>query len=71
MHDQGNEFYTSDYDLADLHSHKFGFSIQYYPVYRIAGLNISGHLLQLESIELRGGFYQRTPDLKAGIGSIK
>lgn len=77
MHLSTEEYYTSDYDLSALHSHKIGLGIKYYPlmgilrskpVFSYAGIDqYTGYkgLFMLKYIELRSAYYTRSTDLNA------
>jgi hypothetical protein len=70
-HQISNQYYSSDYDLSKLNSHKVGISIKYSPVYRIGSMKVLTKMLLFDEIEIRGGVYSRTPDLNAGIVSMR
>jgi len=62
------QFYTSDYDLAALHSHKVGMGLRYAPLYGLARVKL--HLpkikiFQLKSLEVRGGYYTQSTGLNS------
>ena len=61
-HLYSQEFYTSDYDLSEFTSHKYGLGINFYPVNGIWVNKKSGGLL---SMELRGGVFNRSNGLNA------
>ncbi|MBF9253696.1 DUF3570 domain-containing protein [Pontibacter sp. 172403-2] len=63
------EFYTSDYDLSDLNSHKAGLGVRYSPLFGISKFNmpISGNSTLFKSIELRAAQYWRNDGLHAFI----
>ncbi|MFD2247758.1 DUF3570 domain-containing protein [Pontibacter ruber] len=69
VHDLGEEFYTSDYDLSAFNSHKAGLGVRYSPLMGIA----EGHFpfrrktTLFKSVELRFGNYWRSDGLKAFI----
>lgn len=67
QHSLSQEFYTSDYDLSDLSSHKVGLGVRYSPLFGLAtfGLPFSSHDTRLKSIELRASQYWRSDGLKA------
>lgn len=63
-------FYTSDYDLSDFSSQKFGFGFQYSPLYGVARFKgpfskKKRKITQLKSIDLRYAHYNRSDGLKA------
>ncbi|MER2997897.1 DUF3570 domain-containing protein [Pontibacter populi] len=68
-HTSTEEFYTSDYDLAGINSHKAGLGVRYSPLEGIThfGLPFSRRNTQFKSIELRGGNYWRSDGLNAFI----
>ncbi|MEZ5044407.1 MAG: DUF3570 domain-containing protein [Saprospiraceae bacterium] len=66
-------FYTSDYDLSALSSHKFGMGIKLAPLYGLARMKSpigKEKMMIMKSLELRGAYYQRSTDLKAFIVSL-
>jgi hypothetical protein len=66
-HSLSEEFYTSDYDLSDLSSHKVGLGVRYSPLFGVAkfGLPFTQNDTKLKSIELRASQYWRSDGLKA------
>lgn len=64
-HLSSEEFYTSDYDLSDLSSGKFGLGIGYSPLYGLARtkLPFTKKVFMLNSINLRGSYYNRSTGL--------
>lgn len=66
-HSLSQEFYTSDYDLSDLTSHKVGLGVRYSPLFGVAkfGLPFTSNDTKLKSIELRASQYWRSDGLKA------
>lgn len=60
-----DEFYTSDYDLSELSSNKYGLSIGYSPLYGLArgGIPFTGKQILLNGINLRGSIYDRDTGL--------
>ncbi|MCX2741029.1 DUF3570 domain-containing protein [Pontibacter anaerobius] len=66
-HALSQEFYTSDYDLSDLSSHKVGIGVRYSPLFGVAkfGLPFTRNDTKLKSIELRASQYWRSDGLKA------
>jgi hypothetical protein len=68
-HSLSQEFYTSDYDLSGLSSHKAGLGIRYSPLTGIGkfGLPFTTNKTSLKGIELRGANYWRSDGLKAFI----
>ena len=67
QHTVSQEFYTSDYDLADVSSHKVGLGVRYSPLFGVArfGLPFTSNSTMLKSIELRASQYWRSDGLKA------
>ncbi len=61
-HLSNQEFYTSDYDLSQFTSLKYGMGLNFYPVNGIWVNKNSGGLL---SMELRGGVFNRSNGLNA------
>ena len=72
-HLSNEQFYTPDYDLSALSSHKVGMGIKYHPLY---GLFRSKHMfknkrvLMIKYLSLRGAYYQRSTGLNSFIGSL-
>ncbi len=66
-HLSSEEFYSSDYDLSDLSSNKFGLGLHYSPLYGIARAKIpyTKKLLMLNGMGLRGSYYSRSTGLTA------
>lgn len=66
-HGPDKEFYTSDYDLSELSSNKYGLGVEYNPVYGLARakLPFGKNVFVLKSIELRGSAYRRDTGLTA------
>jgi hypothetical protein len=60
----GSEFFTSDYDLSGVNSHFYGLGIRYTPFKDIFGL------FAISQLELRGGLYNRSDGLNAGMVSL-
>lgn len=66
-------FYTSDYDLSALSSHKYGLGIRYSPLYGLARSKPflpSKRMFMIKYLETRGGYYQRSTGLKAFFVSL-
>ena len=68
-HTVAEEYYTSDYDLSGLNSHKVGLGVRYSPLEGISSFNLpfSKKGARFKSIELRGANYWRSDGLKAFI----
>jgi len=64
-HQSTEEFYTSDYDLSELSSNKYGLGLSYAPIYGLTRTKIFSNVLLLNSIALRGSIYNRNTDLNA------
>jgi hypothetical protein len=62
-------YYTSDYDLAGINSHKAGLGVRYSPLEGIArfGLPFTKNGTRFKSIEVRAGNYWRSDGLEAFI----
>jgi hypothetical protein len=81
-HSVTQDYYTSDYDLAALYSHKAGLGLKYFPTYGLLRskpllnyLNIKdifGYkaLFMLKYIELRSALYSRSTDFNAWVISL-
>ena len=72
IHTSTEEFYTSDFDLSTLDSHKFGLGIKIAPLYGLSRGKwpFSKKVLSFKSLDIRGAYYQRSTDLKAFIVSL-
>ncbi|MFY0594635.1 DUF3570 domain-containing protein [Roseivirga sp.] len=67
------QYYTSDYDLAQLSSHQFGMGVRYSPAEGIGAFRLPGknnRLLVLKELNLKYGHYTRTPGLASKIFSF-
>jgi hypothetical protein len=65
QHLSSDEFYSSDYDLSGLSSHKIGVAIGYSPIYGLARGSIFSRPMMFKSIELRTSYYSRSTGLSA------
>ena len=68
MHLSTSDFYTSDYDLSELQSHKYGVGLKYYPTFgllRSQPLFKTHGVFMFKYVELRGAIYKRSTDLQA------
>lgn len=65
QHLSSEEFYTSDYDLSSLSSHKIGLAFGYSPVYGLSRGRIFSRPFMFKSIELRAAYYSRDTGLNA------
>lgn len=67
-------YFTSDYDLAGLHSHKYGLGIRYSPVFGIGRFKLpglrDGSLMTFKGIDLKFAKYDRSDGLNAWIASF-
>lgn len=67
------DYYTSDYDLSELNSHKYGLGVRISPAFGIARTKKLPYVKRsfaFKSIDLRGGLYERSDGLKAFFGAI-
>ena len=64
QHHEGEEFYTSNYDLSKFNSHNYGLGIRWSPAKGVFGIS------KLNMIEIRYGHYTRSNDLQANIVSM-
>jgi hypothetical protein len=67
-HLSSSEFYTSDFDLAELQSHKLGVGLKYYPTFgllRSKPVFKTHGVFMFNYVELRGATYRRSTDLQA------
>ena len=71
-HTSSEEFYTSDYDLSELNSTKYGLGISYTPLYGLARgkVPLTHKVLMFNSISLRVSRYTRDTGLKGYAGAI-
>ena len=71
-HTSTDEFYTSDYDLSELSSTKYGLGISYTPLYGVARGKVpfTSKVLMFNSIALRVSRYTRDTGLSGYSGSI-
>lgn len=67
LHTSDELFYTSDYDLSDLNSQKYGMGVEYAPLYGLARTKIpfSKKVFNLHSVGLRAARYVRSTGLRA------
>jgi len=68
MHLSTSDFYTSDYDLSELQSHKYGLGLKYYPTFgllRSQPIFKTHGVFMFKYVELRGAVYKRSTDLQA------
>ncbi len=65
-HRFGERYYTSDFDLSDLHSHRYGLGVRFTPLKGIARFKWSKRkLTEFKGFELRYANYQREDGLDA------
>ena len=71
-HTSNETFYTSDYDLSKLHSHKFGIGIKYAPLYGLGRMKLPAtkKILKLDSVQLRSAYYSRSTGLNGALFSL-
>ena len=64
-HISTNEFYTSDYDLSELSSHKYGLGLSYSPLYGLARMKLpfTKNVLMIKDAALRVARYTRNTGL--------
>lgn len=72
VHNSTEEFYTSDYDLSELSSHKVGVGFKYAPLYGIGRAKVpwTKKLFMFKSVDLRSALYRRDTGLDAFIISL-
>lgn len=63
-HIDGNEFYTSDFDLSALSSHKFGVGLRFFPLWQLSKAEARLQW-EISAISLRFSHYRRSDGLKA------
>lgn len=67
-HLSGSRYYTSDYDLSALQTHRIGMGLKYYPdspILRSPRSTDFIGIFQFNYVELRGAYYTRTTGLNA------
>lgn len=67
-----SEFYTSDYDLADFNSQKYGVGLRYYPLLGLVDFSppFATNFWTLKNVNLRVGYYKRSTGLDALTASL-
>lgn len=69
QHEARQTFYTSDYDLSQFQSHKYGLGLRYRPLYGLArikwGVKKARQIFVIKSMSFRGGVYERSNGLNA------
>ena len=72
-HLESEEFFTSDFDLSTLSSHKYGLGISVQPLFgffRFGG-GKKNRVTLVKAMDLRYAYYQRSDGLKAGVISFE
>lgn len=72
-HLTSEQYYTSDYDLSNLQSNKYGLGFKYFPVFgilRSKPMSKKKYVMMLKYIELRGAYYTRSTGLTATMVSL-
>ncbi|MEX0968063.1 MAG: DUF3570 domain-containing protein [Bacteroidia bacterium] len=69
-HLQGEEFYTSDFDLSSFSSRKMGMAARYAPLRGLARFKLRESVLRLRSVEIRYARYRRSDGLEANMGTL-
>lgn len=71
IHSSTEPFYSSDFDLSTLSSHKLGFGFRVAPLYGLSRMKLSKKkILQFKTLELRTAYYKRSTGLSAFIVSL-
>lgn len=72
MNTVGEEFYTSDFDLAALNSDKYGIGFRYSPLYGVGRFKVpfTRSITMLKSIDVRYSHYNRSNGLLANIVAV-
>ncbi|MCB0635630.1 MAG: DUF3570 domain-containing protein, partial [Lewinella sp.] len=71
VHTTDQQFYTSDYDLSELHSYKVGLGVGISPLYGIGRMDaFARRLLVLDKLQLRAAYYHRSTGLTAFLVSL-
>lgn len=71
-HLSNEAFYTSDYDLSELNSQKYGMALRYAPVYEMGKFKVpfSNKHFGIKALSFRGAYYTRSTGLNAFIFSV-
>ncbi|MEO1655813.1 MAG: hypothetical protein AAFU64_19890, partial [Bacteroidota bacterium] len=72
QHDTLSDYYTSDWDLSEFHSHKFGLGIRYSPIYGLGRFKMPGRrkITMFKSVGIRYANYRREDGLNAFLFSL-
>lgn len=65
VHTGEQQFYTSDFDLAEFSTAKLGVGLRFAPVFGLARGQLARTGLEWRQVSLRGAYYTRDPDLEA------
>ncbi|MBC6699384.1 DUF3570 domain-containing protein [Hymenobacter puniceus] len=68
-HSITDEYYTSDYDLADFSANKVGLGLRYSPVYGISRFKtpFGGRVAKFKALDLRYAYYRQSTGLTASL----
>ncbi|RYU81252.1 DUF3570 domain-containing protein [Hymenobacter persicinus] len=68
-HSLTDQYYTSDYDLADFSAHKLGLGLRYSPVYGIGRFKtpFGGRVAKFKALDLRYAYYRQSVGLTASL----
>ena len=69
----GSEFFTSDFDLSNLSSNKYGIAFNYNPLFglgRFKGVFRKKKITMFKSIDFRYAYYERSDGLKANVFTL-
>jgi Protein of unknown function (DUF3570) len=69
QHSTADQYYTSDYDLADFSANKFGLGLRYSPVYGIGRFKtpFGGRVAKFKALDLRYAYYRQSTGLTASL----
>ena len=68
-HSTADQYYTSDYDLADFSANKFGLGFRYSPVYGIGRFKVpfGGRVAKFKALDIRYAYYRQSTGLTANL----
>ncbi|MBF9239947.1 DUF3570 domain-containing protein [Hymenobacter sp. BT683] len=68
-HSVADQYYTSDYDLADFSANKFGLGLRYAPVYGLGRFKtpFGGRVAKFKALDIRYAYYRQSTGLTANL----
>jgi hypothetical protein len=68
-HSTADQYYTSDYDLADFSANKFGLGFRYSPVYGIGRFKVpfGSRVAKFKALDIRYAYYRQSTGLTANL----